>query len=211
MKNLTTPTTFRKSLFSLLVVAIGMFSISSTNVNVQQEVSYQILNPKAFIAGSGKLKNMKTVINSFDFSGKFVGRTGELGDITDFNFSLPVEQLIGNKEINGSTIEQALLSNGCKEIAFVQKNIMILPIMKKVYMGGDVKMTDDSYSFPMYLQYEIGDDQQIKVTGTQHIRLSQFGIKNPSIVAGAMEDEIVINIEFTLAKKQQVVAAEFSN
>lgn len=196
--------THRKSLFSLLIVVIGLFSISSTTITNEdtREGNYQIINAKAFIAGSGKLKHMKTVINTFDFSGQFVGRVGELGSVSNFSFSLPVNQLAADKEGVGSTIEKAISNKGCKEIMFVQKRLMILPIMKMIYMSGDVTMSDGSHSSPISLQYETDEDQNIKVKGTQRIRLSEFGIKSPNITSGASEDEIVINIEFTLVNQQ---------
>lgn len=208
MKNLTFPNSIKQTIFTIAFAAIGLFSLSFKNADndndgIQNgEANYQVVNQKAFIAGAGKLKDWKAEISNFDCGGTFVGRAGELGSISDFSFSLPIEQLSNAKD--GSTLEQAISNVGGKQIVFMQKQLMILPIMKMVYVGGDVTIKDGSHASPIYLSYELDEDQNIKVTGKQHVRLSEFGIKSPEINAGAFEDEIVINIEFTLVRPQFV-------
>jgi hypothetical protein len=185
----------------LFIICLGASSISLINI-APQKSDYLIIDPKITLTGSDGSKDWNAVLDSFNFTAKFITNEGELDNISDFQFTLPVNQIHIDQCKTGGLIKEAILNSNCREIIFSQKNLMILPIMKMVHIIGDIKMMNSIHSVPMQMQYVIDKDQNIKVVAKQFIRLSEFGIILPNVGVGTVEDEMTINIEFTLLKKR---------
>ncbi|TKC10439.1 hypothetical protein FA048_09645 [Pedobacter polaris] len=164
------------------------------------EAGYQILNPKIAIAGSGKYKDWKLVIETFKMDARFLANEQVMEGVRDFSLSLKIDPLNSNGNKIETLILHAFQSSGCNTIEFTQTNLMILPMMKVVHMVGDLKAMKLVKSSPMNLIYVVDNERTITVKGKLFTRLSDFGISDPNIRLEALEDELTIYIEFTLKK-----------
>ncbi|TKC10651.1 hypothetical protein FA048_10770 [Pedobacter polaris] len=194
-----------KILISLLATCTCLFLFSSTKLFAQEE-AYQIQSSKLSIEGSGKLKDWKPEIENFGCTGKFSAHEKGLDSISNFSFSLSVNEADHKQDKVGSDIYQAMLSSGNNKIAFSQKNLMILPILKVAQLNGEVQMLNGLHYAPMSLQYVMEKDQSITVKGTQVIWLYELGVVPKDIKDYHAKDKISINIEFTLTKISAVIA-----
>jgi hypothetical protein len=204
MKNLDNSGILFKIVYAILIV-FGLFP--SITVFAQNEV-YQILNPKVYISCSGKLKNWNPTIDTSTITGTFTANKDGLEDVSDFHVSILFSPTTNDNNKIGAIILKTMLSSRNNEMIYDQERLMILPIMKQVYLSGDVKVIDKHYSNAMFLEYVVEPDQSITVRGRQYIWLNELPIKNRSINACNFHDELRVNIEFKLVKQSMLLAAK---
>jgi hypothetical protein len=206
MKKMLNPDACKKTSLSVLVVTtLGLLLMTTTSATAQQ--IYQVQDQKITIAGSGKLKDWKPVVNGIDFSGQFLAHEGGVEDLSGFSFGLSLLESAQNTDKYGSIIHQAMNAKKSNEIVFQQDKMMILPIMKMIYLTGTVKLMDGSHLTSMALHYEVENNNRITVKGQQVIWLYELGVNPEDITAYHKDDQITINLEFNLVKEQPVFAS----
>lgn len=200
MKNVSNFALYRTSIISLICIAIILFSISSIE-RATKKVVLEIAESKVNITGTGSLGKWKMETNAIDCQGSFETKDDELLTISDLSFTLPVNSLKSNNHELETMLNEVFNKNNRRAIVFKQQSVMILPIMKKIHVIGELSLLNGAQSLPLQVNYELTNDQTLTITGKQMISLSQYGLKLPSHMAGTIDDEVEIEINFVLVNK----------
>lgn len=200
MKQLKTSVLNRVSILSLISIAVILFSISSID-KTKKHVVFEVVESKVSISGTGSSDQWKMEANAITCEGNFEVSNQELLDISELSFILPINQLKSNNHQLESSINEALKQNNCNQIIFKQRFSMILPIMKKIHVIGELSMLNGKHSIPLQVSYELSNNETLKIKSKQTISLKQCGIKLPSHMEGMIDDEVELEIDFLLVNK----------
>lgn len=189
----------KHNLIACLLSMVFILLMSSATIKETEPTDHFIITPKIYITSKGNSTQWAVAADSIKFSGKFYTPHGDLQNIKDFSFDLPITHVLMAANKTHPSILEAIKASNCQNISFTQKKLMILPTMKMVHMIGEVNLKR-SQAVPLQLEYHLENDQQIHFKGKQIIALSEFGIKAEDVDAANRLDEITIHIEFTLTK-----------
>jgi hypothetical protein len=205
MKNSNFTATCSRTLLTFLTLNLGFLTLSFTPVVIDPlDEIYYITKSKISFLGKTEKKDWQVETTAVDCSGMFTTKEGELESISGFCFKVPINQVIKAISQADSARCRALQKSNLTEITFVQRRIMILPIMKMVHIIYDVKALGYTSTIPIQLQvaYIQGTNGQILLKGKQVVLLSELGIRLEQVDGDAKIDEVTIEIDFTVAKKQ---------
>lgn len=200
MKDLKKFTISRASIISIIAIAVILFSISSIEEK-KENVVYEVAESKIIISGSGNANKWKMEASSVNCSGDFEVSDHQLLTINDLGFTIPITMLKSDNHQLESTIAEIFRKNNCEQLNFRQTLSMILPIMKKIHVIGEINMLNGKYILPLQVNYELNTGQTLRIQGKQTISLSQCGIKIPAYLVGTIDDEVELEIDFLLVSK----------
>jgi hypothetical protein len=200
MKNVRKFAISRASIISIIAIAVILFSISSIEEK-KETVVFEVAESKIIISGSGNANKWKMEANSVNCSGDFEVSDHQLLTITDFGFTLPMTMLKSDNHQLEYTVSDIFRKNNCDELTFKQTISMVLPIMNKIHVVGDIHMLNGKYTLPLQVSYELNTDQTLRIRGKQIISLSQCGVKVPPYLAGMIDDEVELELDFLLVNK----------
>ncbi|MFD0940240.1 YceI family protein [Pedobacter boryungensis] len=190
----------RASIISIIAIAVILFSISSIEEK-KENVVFEVAESKITISGSGNTDKWKMEASSVNCSGDFEVSNHQLLTITDLGFAIPINVLKSNNHQLESTINDIFKKNNCDELKFKQTLSMVLPVMKKIHVIGEINMLNGKYILPLQVSYELNSDQTLRIQAKQTISLSQCGVNIPSYLAGTINDEVELEIDLLLVNK----------
>lgn len=200
MKNLRKFAISRTSMICLISIAVILFSISSID-KMEKNVVFEIVESKVSISGTGSLSKWKMEANEVNSHGNFETKNHELLTISELSFTLPVNQLKSDNHQVESLINEIFQKNNCSELIFKQQFSMILPIMKKIHVIGELNMLNGIHTLPLQVDYELSNEKMLRVKSKQTISLSEYGVKIPSYLVGIIDDQVELEIDFLLENK----------
>lgn len=200
MKNLKKFVISRASIISIVSVGGILLLISSIHQS-NENVVFQVVASKVSISGTGNLGQWKMETNAISSGGDFEINNHQLLSISNLSFAVPIEQLKSVNHQLESFVYNVFNQSNAHQITFKQQYGMVLPVMKKIHVIGELNILNGTHSFPMQVSYELTNNEILNIYGKQAISLSQYGIKLPSHIAGIIDDEIEIEINFALVNK----------
>ena len=200
MKNLRKFAICRASIISIIAIAIILFSISSID-KAKRNVVFEVVESKVSISGTENSKRWKIEAKSITCFGRFEAKDQELLTIFGLSFTLPINNLRSDNHQLESTVHEIFRKNNFNELVFKQQFSMILPIMKKIHVIGQLSILNGTYTIPLDVDYELSNDQILRIKGKKIISLRQNGIKLPDYIVGIIDDEIELEIDFLLENK----------
>jgi hypothetical protein len=201
MKSLKKIAINRAIMLSIISIAIILFSISSID-KAKRKVVFEVVESKVSISGTESSEKWKVEAKSITCFGSFEAKNHELLTISGLSFTLPINKLRSDNHQLESTIHEIFMKNNLNELIFKQQYSMILPIMKKIHVIGELNMLNGgTYTIPLQTDYELSNDQLLRIKGKQIISLKQYGIKLPESMVGIIDDEIELEIDFLLENK----------
>lgn len=191
----------RAGIISLVGIGVILFTISSIE-NTYKPVAYEVSQSNITISGFSGLNTWKLKSASIQCEGDFEIKNDELMNIDKVNFIAPIQDFISDDQQVALFIKDFFIKNNCTQIAFKQEYLMVLPIMKMVHMIGEFSMVSNNHTIPFQLHYKLKDNQTLRISGKQTIKMSEFGVKMPAYAVGAIDDEIEVEIDLVLIRKK---------
>lgn len=62
-------------------------------------------------------------------------------------------------------------------------------------------MLNGTHTLPLQVDYELSNEQMLRVKSKQTISLSEYGVKIPSHLIGIIDDQVELEIDFLLENK----------
>ncbi|RYE58132.1 MAG: hypothetical protein EOP48_04240 [Sphingobacteriales bacterium] len=197
MKNSAKFAISRASLLSIISVAVILFAISSID-RKKESLVFEVSESRISISGSGHSNKWKMEANSVNCLGEFEISDHQLLTITGFGFTLPINRLKSDDHQLESTVNDVFRKNSCDQLVFKQKISMVLPIMKKIHVIGELDMLNGKNTLPLEVSYELNADQTLRIKCKQTINLSQYGVKVPAHLVGIINDEVELELDVLL-------------
>lgn len=200
MKNLN------KKLF--LFVIVLSFSLFANKM--QSQSIYKSTNSKETIMkmnGTSTLHNWTMSSQFMNCKADFAFQSGTentLKSINSLNFSLLVKTLKSNEKAMDETAYEALKANQYKEIVFNMTSAVIVPQQKNNYtirVDGNLSISGVTKKVSIYVVCQVNEDKSITCKGSYKLKMTDYNVKPPTFLWGAMSTGNEITLTFNLLLK----------
>ncbi len=192
------------SLVLLMMVVILISFVRGTD----QETYYKSFDRShVSIQGTSTIGNWSMSSTALACDGHFVQENGLLQEISELNFVLPVSQLQSENPLMGEVIDELFKYNEVAEIRFKQNNAMVLSVMKMTNVVGELQIGNKSQIVELQLSHTVNADKSLTFRGTKVLKLSDYQLKMPESILGAIKNgnEVKVELEITLSNQEVVL------
>lgn len=200
MKNFKSFAIARTSIISIIAIGVVLFSVSSIERD-KELMTYKTLESRVIFRNIEESVPWRMVASAVSCDGSFEIDDHELVNLSGLSFKIPISQFKSDHHQIEAIIKELFKLSNCEEIAFNQKYGMVLPVMKKIHVIGEVNILNGIHTVPMQVDYELNTDNTLRIRGKQSFSLRQFGVKVPAHLTGMINDEIEFEIDFLLETK----------
>ncbi len=204
MKNLRKNIPHKTGLFSMLLLVVIVVCISFVRATNEDTYYKSYDRSNILIEGSSNMGNWSIAATSFVCDGQFEIEKGELQELSELHFALPVSQLKSENPLMDTAMEELFKHNQITEVSFKQTNAMVLSVMKMANVIGELQIGNKQHRMALQLSYVVNEDQSLTFRGTQSIKLSDYQLKMPEAILGAIKnsDEVKVTLLVTLSNEQ---------
>jgi len=130
----------------------------------------------------------------------------QLQDISALSFSLPVINLKSKEELLNTRAYKALKSSQYSRITFKLTNATVVSSERTIKATGSLTIGGKTNQITIESNYIINGDE-ITIKGSKTLKMSDYNIKAPSFMLGALKtgNEVIIDISLKL-KKSNITA-----
>lgn len=184
----------------ILPVALAIVStISSLYVNAQNGVRSSDIK----VLGSSNLHDWKMKAQSTNVSAKFDVKPGtnQLTDISALSFTMPVKGLKSDESLMDSRAYGTLKADKYDKITFNMSSAVVTPAANNQYVvkaTGNLTISGVTKPVTLVANGVVNPDKSITITGAQKIKMSEFGVKPPTFMLGALKVADVVTVEYNL-------------
>lgn len=207
MKNLRTNTTKAKGLFTTLIAVVS-FAAFATSVSAQ--AIYKIApGSQIKVSGTSNIHDWTMVATNFSSEGSLLFKNGQLQDISSLSMTLPVNNLKSKEDLMDKRAYTALKAESNPRITYKLTGAVVLPQQKLIKTTGTLSIGGVSNQIELQTAYLVNSDGLITCKGSKSIKMSDYKIKAPSFMLGALKtgNEVIIDLTLVL-KKQALLTAK---
>lgn len=193
---------FRKVMFLFVLLA-------GSGIAGAQSV-YKIVNSKGMdVTLSGTSTLHKWIMNAQNSSGEakfgFNPKNAELSSISALSFSLPTLNLKSKDKKLNKNAYKALKSTEHKNISYKMGTAKVMPENDGKYLvktNGDLSIAGVTKNVDIDVYCVVNKDATITCTGSETLKMTDYDVKPPSFMAGAMKTGDDVTLNFTLLYKK---------
>ena len=202
MKNISTNTRslprYSAGLFALIMV----FGIQVLTQEARGQSSYKIMEGTQIkVSGTSNLHDWTMMAKSFVCEGKFVTKGGVLQDVSSLSFSLPVTNLKSKEDLMDTRAHKTLKASKFDKITFKLIEATVVPKQKVINAIGNLTIGGVTNKVSLQTTYLINADETITCKGSKMVKMSDFNIKAPSFMLGALKTGNDVTIDLLLKFK----------
>lgn len=207
MKNLNTTPNARKY-SSLLLFFIAIISMNAFAQMADGQTAYKIADgSKISVSGTSNLHNWTSAASSFTCEANAKIKAGQLQDISSLNFSLPVTNLKSKESLMDTRTYKAMKASEYSRIIFKLTNAMVSN-QKSVKVTGDLTIAGVTKEITIQGAYFLSDDEVLTLTGSKDLKMSDYNIKAPSFMLGALKTGNGVTIDVLLKLKKSSLISQ---
>jgi polyisoprenoid-binding protein YceI len=178
---------------------------------LQAQSTYKITNSKDVglkLSGTSTLHNwtMETKTVSADGQFKFeAGNDAKLQSLQSFIFSFQVKSLKSDKKGLDNNAYESLKADQFKEISFKLISATVVPQQKNKYLiksVGHLSIAGSTKEIIINVNCQVNQDKTITCTGSQKLNMTDYKVKPPTFMLGAMKTGDEVTIDFILVLKE---------
>lgn len=197
MENLISNTSQPKRHFNKMLLLI-LFGITSTiTQNVLAQTPYKTFTSSEIkVDGTSNLHDWSMLASDFTCTGNLLIKNGNLINITALKFSLPVNNLKSKEDLMDSRAYKALKAKAFPKITFVLTEATVIAKQKSIKAIGNLTISGVSKKVEINSTYVLNADESVTMRATEAIKMSDYGVKAPSFMLGALRtgDDLSISI-----------------
>jgi polyisoprenoid-binding protein YceI len=195
-----------KNVLVLMITCLAGF----TNILHAQTI-YKITDSKDIdmkLSGTSTLHNWTMDAKTFSGEAQFGFKPGnptQLSSITDLNFSLVVNNLKSGEKGLDKNAYKALKTGQYKDIDYKLKSAIVAPEKDGKYSVktiGELTIAGVTKSVSMDVYCVVNKDETIICNGSEKLNMTDYHVKPPSFMLGAMKTGDAITLNFTLVYKK---------
>jgi polyisoprenoid-binding protein YceI len=197
----TSDTTYTKGIWGLAIIFLSFAG------SLRAQDIYRAADPDIKVLGTSNLHNWsmetKDITGSAKFS--FAAGGGQPQSLTALDLSIPVHNLKSGESSMDSRAYTALKAGKFGTITFASASAVIVPGQKNQFQVKSTgSMTIAGVTQPVVLMAvcQVNPDGSITCNGSQQVKMTDYQIKPPSFMLGALKtgDALTINFSLTLKK-----------
>jgi YceI-like domain len=195
----------QRSLVMILMCIIGFCSI------LQAQGVYKIVGSKDIdmkLSGTSTLHNWTMDAKTFSGEAQFgfaSGTGNQLSSLKVLNFSLAVQDLKSGEKGLDKNAYKALKTDQYKDIDYKLVSATVGPENEGKYLLktiGDLTIAGVTKQVNMDVYCVVNKDQTITCTGSDKLEMTDYKVKPPTFMLGAMKTGDAITLNFTLVYKK---------
>jgi polyisoprenoid-binding protein YceI len=186
------------------VIALAFFIISTlSGFQISAQNLYSIAPGSSIkVDGTSNLHDWSMNATKFSCDGKLVLTNGQLKDITALTFVLPVQNLKSKESLMDTRAYKALNEESYDKMTFKLSDATVIEAQKLIKVTGNLTIAGVTKAITLQANYVVGADESVAFKGSKALKMSDFNIKAPSFMMGALKtgDDLTINILLKLKK-----------
>ncbi|MEO5911218.1 MAG: YceI family protein [Pelobium sp.] len=188
------------TLIIFLLLGLTVFNLSA------QTTSYQSIpaNSSIKVSGSSNLHDWTMKNEVLTAGATFIFKAGKLTDMTALNFSMKVTNLKGDEDLLNSRAHKAMNAEKYSTINFKLSSATASPLANGHYTikaYGKLEISGTAKDVVLYADAVQNSDKTISCTGSEKLKMSDYGIKPPSFMFGALKVTDDVTVSFNLKFK----------
>jgi len=195
----------KQNLLSVLVFTLGFSQI------LNSQSLYKINDSKDMhmkLSGTSTLHKWTMNARTFTGEAEFVfapGNSSQLASLDYLTFSLVVKNLKSDEKKLEKNAYKALKTDQYKDISYELKSSRVLPEKNNKYLiqtSGNLSIAGITKLVTMDVSCVVNKNKTITCTGSDKLKMSDYQVKPPSFMLGAMKTGDAIGLDFTMVFKK---------
>lgn len=158
------------------------------------------------VSGTSSLHDWEMELAKFEVSAEMEKDDDGSYTLKNASFLTEANHLISEKSMMERKAREALKSEKYPEIAFHQSrdNVTINRGNETFQIKGDLQIAGKTKPAEMSLKGMLNDDNQFQVKGKTSLKMTDFGIKPPTVMMGSIKtnDEVSVEFDISLTSKK---------
>jgi polyisoprenoid-binding protein YceI len=192
-----------KQVFIILAVCIAginqqLFSQDMYKINESKDIDMKL-------SGTSTLHKWTMSAQTFTGEAQFGFTNHLLSNVTSMNFSLAVQDLKSGEKGLDKNAYKALKTDQYKDILYTLTSAKVSPEKDKRYListKGKLSIAGVTNDVSMDVYCVVNEDNSITCTGSDKLKMTDYQVKPPSFMLGAMKTGDAITLDFTMVYKK---------
>jgi polyisoprenoid-binding protein YceI len=199
MKNIS------KQISAITIVIAAIILLAPQGLRAQ--ANYKLLPGKDVtvkVLGSSNIHDWTMSATGIESQGDFKFEGDELRTLHSFSFTVEAKSLKSEHESMDSRTYKTINADQFPRITYKLTSAIITPVQKNKYTikaTGDLTISGATQTVVLNVTAVVNPDKTISCTGTQKIKLTDYKIKPPTFMLGAMKVYDDLTIQFNLLYK----------
>jgi polyisoprenoid-binding protein YceI len=193
---------FKQALVMLVICIIGcsqqLYSQETYKINESKDINMKL-------SGTSTLHKWTMNTKAFTGEAQFGFSNHLLNTVKSLNFSLAVEDLKSGEKGLDKNAYKALKTDKYKDILYTLTSAKVSPGKENRYLikaQGNLSIAGVTKEVSMDVYCVINGDKSITCTGSDKLKMTDYQVKPPSFMLGAMKTGDAITLDFTLVYKK---------
>lgn len=152
------------------------------------------------VNGTSNLHDWSMLASNVSCEGSYTLKGDQLADITAMNLSVPVTSLKSKEDLMDTRAYKALKAEQYNKITFKLTDATVVPGQKIIKVTGNLTISGVTNQVTLQSAYTV-NGSELTCKGSKSIKMSDFKIKAPSFMMGALKTGDEVTIDFTLKLK----------
>ncbi|HET8828034.1 MAG TPA: YceI family protein [Pelobium sp.] len=202
MKRFNNNQILKKALVPMCALIIFIITAFTGQQVKAQSVYTLALGSQISVAGTSNLHDWTMNASKFSVDGKLTVVSGQLKDINSLVFVLPVKNLKSKESLMDTRAYKTLNVETHDKMIFKLTGATVVEAQKIVKVTGNLTIAGVTKAIALQANYTVAADESVTFKGSKAIKMSDFKIKAPSFMMGALKtgDDLIINITLKLKK-----------
>lgn len=185
--------------FGLTLAVLLALSLNAFTVNNQTPFK-NVRGSLIKVKGTSNIHDWTMSATSFSSEGTYVLNGSQLQEVTALNFTLPVTNLKGKEDLLNTRAHKALKAEQFNKITFKLTSATVVPQQKIIKAMGNLTIRGVTKSVDLQAAYTV-EGNEVTFKGTEVLKMSEYNIKPPVFMMGALKVADQVTINFILKVK----------
>jgi hypothetical protein len=177
-----------------------LFTISLTAFTINETTPFKSVGGSQLrVNGTSNIHDWTMNATGFVCEGNYILKGDQLQDLSSLNFTLPVANLKGKEDLLNTRAHKALKAEQFSRITFRLSTATVIPQQKIIKAAGNLTIAGVTKPIVLEANYTVNGNE-ITCKGSETIKMSDYNIKAPTFMMGALKvaDAVVIDITLKL-------------
>jgi hypothetical protein len=189
------------------ISGLAMIFLIGLSGSLQAQDAYQVADPEIKVLGTSNLHNWSMEAKDIACSAKFTFVPGSSlpQSLTALDLAIPIHNLKSGESLMDSRAYTALKADKFGTITFTSASAVIVPGQRNQFQVKSTgTMTIAGVGRPVVLTVacQVNVDGSITCSGSQELKMTEYQIKPPSFMLGALRTGDVLTINYSLVLKK---------
>ena len=187
-----------KKIFFLIFTFVFFFLCQTV---IAQSIYKVSPNSTIKVIGTSNIHDWEMKANAFTCEGNFELKSNQLVDLKSLSFSLPITNLKSKESLLNSRAYKALKAEEFSKITFKLTTATVVPAQKLIKSTGNLTIGGVTNVVTLNSVYTINVDKSLTCKGSKDLKMTDFKIKPPVFMLGALKTADAITIDYVLNLK----------